>query len=103
MFENVKVGTILENSIRQFAKVISSKNGMYGLSHWGTREQAMKSTVAFKFLNVYGLQSGNVRIVKADRIKTYPSVGNSASTTGATTSSKPKGKGTVKSKTSIAK
>jgi hypothetical protein len=59
-----KEGTILENEIRQFTKVISFKNGVYALSGWMTRENAMKSTVAKVFLNIYGARHANLRAVR---------------------------------------
>lgn len=60
----VKVGNLLENSMRQFAKVISVKNGVYGISGWTTRVSAEKATVVAKRINKYGLINGNVRVTK---------------------------------------
>ena len=60
------VGQILVNDLRQFAKVISCKNGVYGLSGWSSKENAEKATVAHKFVNVYGLQYANLRVVSTE-------------------------------------
>lgn len=56
-----KVGQLLENSIRQFAKIVSVKNGIYGLTGWTDRRSAEKSTVARVFVNVYGLRNASVK------------------------------------------
>ncbi len=58
-----KVGQILENSMRQFTKVISVKNGIYGISGWMALEHAKKSVVATNFVNIYGLTYANARVV----------------------------------------
>lgn len=66
----IKVGAILENSLRQYTKVISIRNGIYGLSGWTTRESAEKANVSTKFVNIYGLKYANVKVVggtKADK------------------------------------
>jgi len=59
------VGQILVNDLRQFTKIISLKNGVYGLSGWTSKENAEKATVAHKFVNVYGLKYANLRVVSA--------------------------------------
>lgn len=61
---DLKVGAILVNSMRQFTKIISIRKGIYGLSGWSSRANAEKATVAHKFVNVYGLKNGGVRVVK---------------------------------------
>ena len=65
MTQDFKVGAILENSVRQFAKIIAVREGnIYGLSGWTTRESAEKATVAHKFVNSYGLEYAGARVVK---------------------------------------
>ena len=58
-----KVGTILENSLRQFTKVISVRRGVYGISGWSARKSAEKATVATKFVNRYGLKFAGAKVV----------------------------------------
>lgn len=61
-----KAGTILSNKLKEFTKVISEKNGIYGISGWVRRESdAKKATVATKFINKFGLKYAGVKIVKA--------------------------------------
>lgn len=57
------VGALLQNSVGQFTKIISVKNGVYGLGGWTTRGNAEKQTVAHKFVNEYGLQYANAKVV----------------------------------------
>lgn len=64
-----KVGQILENSLRQFTKVVSVRNGIYGITGWMSRESAEKSTVAHKFVNKYGLSYAGVKAVKGGKSK----------------------------------
>jgi hypothetical protein len=68
-----KVGSILENSIRQFTKIITAKNGIYGLSGWMSREHAEKATVVRQRMNKYGLQYACVRIVTGSVERAAPS------------------------------
>jgi len=63
MNQTFKVGQILENSVRQFTKIISIKNGVYGLSGWSTKDAATKATVAFQHVNGYGLKYAGARVV----------------------------------------
>lgn len=72
MDNKFKVGMILENPIRQFSKIISHKNGVYGLSEWSNRINAEKATVAYIHLNIYGLQYANVRIIEVKKGKSKP-------------------------------
>lgn len=72
MDNKFKVGMILENPIRQFSKIISRKNGVYGLSEWSNRINAEKATVAYIHLNIYGLQYANVRVVETGKGKSKP-------------------------------
>lgn len=76
-----KVGQILENSLRQFTKIVSLRNGIYGITGWMSRDSAIKSSVAHKFVNVYGLQYAGARIVKGSKpAETTASTGNGADT-----------------------
>lgn len=59
----ITVGAILENRLRQFCKVISVRNGVYGLSGWTTRAHAEKATITQVHLNVYGLRNASVKVV----------------------------------------
>lgn len=95
MLKEYKVGDILENSIRQFAKVISIKNGIYGLSGWTSKENAEKATVAYKYVNGYGLSYAGVKLISSGSSKKTeaPSVKASSKTT-TTKESKPKAKAT---------
>lgn len=65
-----QVGAILKNPLRQYTKIISVKNGVYGISGWQSRENAEKSTIAMKHLNVFGLQFSGVRVVEQADAKT---------------------------------
>lgn len=73
MGEKIAVGSLFENHLRQFAKVISAKNGVYGLSDWMTRANAEKATVATRHINVYGLESSGAKIVKSVKAPQAPS------------------------------
>ncbi len=75
-----EVGTILANSVGQFTKVISFSNGRYGLSGWvASRTNAEKATVAFKFVNTYGLDSMNVQSVKSSSKSAAPAAPKASS------------------------
>src|SRR5690606_12659646 len=67
-----KVGQILENSLRQFTKVVSVRNGIYGITGWMSRESAEKSNVAHKFVNKYGLKYANAKVVKGGKATNAP-------------------------------
>ena len=68
-----KVGDILINDLNQFTKIISLKNGKYGLSGWSARSSAEQSNVARQYLNIHGLQSANLRVVSsASKVKSAP-------------------------------
>lgn len=73
MSDKFKVGAILENPLRQFAKIIAIKNGVYALSGWTSREHAEKATVAYTRVNSYGLMYANVKVVSAGKGKSEPS------------------------------
>jgi hypothetical protein len=69
MTENeFKVGDVLVNDLGQFTKIISLKNGKYGLSGWSTRSSAEKETTARQFLNIYGLKAANLRVLSSASI-----------------------------------
>ena len=68
MSQEFKVGQILENSLRQFTKVVSVRNGIYGITGWMSRESAEKSNVSHKFVNKYGLRYANARVVKGGKV-----------------------------------
>lgn len=83
-----KVGSVLKSSVGEFTKIISIKNGVYGLSGWTTLGNASKATVANLFVNGYGLEYAGVTVEKAGTDKaTAPA--KSAGTPTAT-ASKPK-------------
>lgn len=63
MSKGFKLGAILENSIRQFTKVVSVRNGVYGITGWMTRQAAEKSSVAHNFVNAHGLRFAGARVV----------------------------------------
>jgi len=67
-----QVGDVVVNEVRQFAKIISIRNGVYGFSGWTTLPNAQKATVAQKFLNSYGAQSANLQVVKGASKVTAP-------------------------------
>lgn len=62
-----KLGQILVNSLRQYTKVISFKNGVYGISGWTSRDHAEKATVAHKFVNRFGLKYAEAKAVKGGK------------------------------------
>lgn len=70
-----KVGTILSNKLGEFTKIISLKNGVYGITGWVRRQgDANKATVATKFINRFGLKYAGVKIVKAgSKVEDAPS------------------------------
>lgn len=67
MSQEFKVGQILENSLRQFTKVVSVRNGIYGLTGWMSRESALKSNVVHKFVNIHGLRYAGVKVSKGGK------------------------------------
>lgn len=91
MSQEFKVGMLLENSLRQFTKIISVRNGIYGITGWMSRESAEKSNVAHKFVNKYGLRYTNARVVKGDKASfskpTEPETGDTTVTDKPTKSS----------------
>lgn len=62
------IGTIIENRLKQFAKVLSSKNSVYGLSGWTTRKNAEKATVITHFLNEFGMRGAGVKVVSGKEV-----------------------------------
>lgn len=60
-----KPGAILKSEVGQFAKIISVRNGVYGISDWSTKKNAEKATVANKFINAYGLKYANCTVEKS--------------------------------------
>ena len=76
-----KVGQIIENSLRQFTKIVSVRNGIYGLTGWQSRESAEKSNVAHNFVNVYGLRYAGARIVKGGTASNAPETEGSTDAT----------------------
>ncbi len=76
-----QVGTILVNSVGQFTKIISFRNGRYGLSGWvASRTNAEKANVAFKYVNTSGLAAISVQIVKGSAVKPAPAASKVAPT-----------------------
>ena len=65
MSKRYKIGTIFENELGQFAKVVSIRNGVYGLAGWAARKLVEKATSASVFLNGYGLRNANLKIVSS--------------------------------------
>lgn len=78
MIKDIKVGTILENSIREFTKVLVVKDGMYGITGWSNLKGTKDAKVVVTYLNAFGLESAEVKIVKGDK----PVVANAPATTG---------------------
>lgn len=93
------VGDILINSLKQFTKIISIKNGIYGLAGWTTKDSAEKSTVATKFVNSYGLEYAGVEVFSTTTAKVakasapVASVASKAKVSAPKASGKPKAKG----------
>lgn len=58
-----KIGSVVENSMRQFTKIISYRRGIYGLSGWTSRANAEKATNAVTFVNKYGLEYAGAKTV----------------------------------------
>lgn len=65
--KDYKVGNILKNEVGQFTKIISIKNGVYGISGWTTKGNALKATVAHNFVNGYGLKYAGVTLEAAGK------------------------------------
>jgi hypothetical protein len=63
MSQNFKVGDLLINTVGQFTRIISVQANRFGLSGWTTRVNAEKANVATKFVNIYGLEAAQVRVV----------------------------------------
>lgn len=76
MTTEFKVGQILENSLRQFTKIVSIRNGIYGITGWMSRESALKSNVVHKFVNIYGLQYAGSKVVKGGKTSAPEVEGN---------------------------
>lgn len=97
-----KVGQVLESSHKQFTKIISERNGLFGLSGWTTRANAEKATRAIEFRNEFGLRAAHARVVsevkKGGSRKSAPATSTPdavpsapAATTDATVSTTPAG------------
>ena len=56
-----KVGQILKSDSGQYTKIISVRNGVYGISGWVNEKSAKKSTIAMKHVNRHGL--ANARLI----------------------------------------
>lgn len=82
------VGMILESPLRQFTKIISFSKGRFALSGWTSREHAEKATVPQIYLNIYGIQQANLRIVSGSSKKDKAQA--PASSAGSTTGNKSK-------------
>lgn len=102
MTTEYKVGQVLENSRKQFTKVISERNGLFGISGWTMRANAEKATRAIEFRNEFGLRAANARVVsegkKGSTRKSAPATSTPdaapsapASTSDATVSTTPEG------------
>lgn len=78
MIKDIKVGTILENSIREFTKVLVIKDGMFGITGWSNLKGTKDSKVVVTYLNSFGIESTGAKIVKGDK----PVVANAPATTG---------------------
>lgn len=77
MIKDIKVGTILENSVREFTKVLVIKGGMYGITGWSNLKGTKDADVVVTYLNSFGLEACEVKIVKGDK----PVVANAPATT----------------------
>lgn len=74
-------GTILKNKIGQFTKVVSVKNGVYGLSGWTTLKNAEKATVARVFVNKHGTRYAGCTVEKeGKKVKESAPASNDANT-----------------------
>ena len=63
------VGTILTNKLGEFTKVISLRNGIYGITGWVKKQKkAEEATVATKFVNKFGLKYAGVSIIKKGKV-----------------------------------
>lgn len=60
-----EIGDVIESSVGKFAKIISFKNGVYGISGWTDLENAKNATSARTFLNIYGVQNANFQLVSS--------------------------------------
>lgn len=65
MSKRYQIGAIIENEQGQFAKVVSVRNGVYGLAGWATRKVAENASIANVFLNGYGLRNANVKVTSS--------------------------------------
>lgn len=74
---SLKVGDVVVNEVRQYAKILSFSNGVYGLSGWTTLGNAEKATVVQKFLNTYGVSQANLRLVKGASSNNAPALDES--------------------------
>lgn len=54
----------MENSIREFTKVLVIKDGLFGISGWTNLKNAKESKVVVTYVNSFGLESAEVKIVK---------------------------------------
>lgn len=63
------LGTILVNKLGEYTKVISLRNGIYGITGWVKKQkQAEKATVATKFVNKFGLKYAGASIIKKGKV-----------------------------------
>lgn len=61
--QDFRVGSIIKNYINQFAKIVSIKNNIYGLSKWGNIENAKKANVAQIHVNIFGINAAKAVII----------------------------------------
>lgn len=61
-------GAVLVCDNGTYTKVISEKNGVYGISGWAGKRSAEKANVARKFINGHGLKYAGARIVSEGEI-----------------------------------
>lgn len=56
------IGSIVRCDAGTYTKIISEKNGVYGISGWASKRAAEKANIARKFINVHGLKYAGGRI-----------------------------------------
>lgn len=70
MTKNFKEGDILENSVGEFAKVISAdvEAESYSISDWTNLKTAKEATVATAKVNIFGLQACEAKVAGTSKV-----------------------------------
>lgn len=69
MIKNLEIGQVLKTPNGRYCKVIAKRNGLYGLSDYTNEKSALAATVAYRWLNRFGLSGFTVVGGKRAKVK----------------------------------